>query len=83
MKKVTDLSQVDELFAEAREAGVPVLAPNFESFTELLAELTAAQTIAERFGIRRVPIMPSVTLAYPERGNVAGRGGRPRTSRRR
>ena len=75
MKKVTDLNQVDELFAEAREAGVPVLAPNFESFTELLAELTAAQAIAERFGIKRVPIMPSVTLAYPERGNVAGRGG--------
>ncbi len=75
MKKVTDVREVDELFAEAREAGVPILAPNFESFTELLAELVAAQTVAERFGIERVPLMPSVTLAYPDRGNVAGRGG--------
>lgn len=75
MKKVTDIHQVDELFAEAREAGVPVLAPNFESFAELVAEFTAAQTIAERFGIKRVPLMPSLTLSYPDRGNVAGRGG--------
>ena len=75
MKKVSDLLQVDELFAEARAAGVPILAPNFESATELLAELKAAQAIADRFGIKRVPLMPSVTLAYPDRGNVAGRGG--------
>lgn len=75
MKKVTDVHEVDELFAEAREAGVPILAPNFESFAELVAEFTAAQTIAERFGIKRVPLMPSLTLSYPDRGNVAGRGG--------
>jgi len=75
MRKVTDVHEVDELFAEMREAGVPILAPNFESFTELVAELTAAQTIAERFGIARLPLMPSVTLGYPDRGNVAGRGG--------
>ncbi len=75
MKKITDVNAVDDLFAEAREAGIPILAPNFESFTELLAEIQAAQTIADRFGIERVPIMPSVTLAYPDRGNVAGRGG--------
>lgn len=75
MKKVTDIREVDDLFAEVREAGVPILAPNYESFTELLAELAAAQTIAERFGIKRVPLMPSLTLSYPDRGNVAGRGG--------
>jgi|GEM_PF-1460056 len=75
MKKVTDIHEVDDLFAEVREAGVPVLAPNFESFTELLAEFAAAQAIAERFGIKRAPLMPSVTLSYPDRGNVAGRGG--------
>ena len=75
MKKVTDIHEVDELFAEVREAGIPILAPNFESFTELLAELVAAQTIAEKYGIKRVPLMPSVTLGYPDRGNVAGRGG--------
>lgn len=75
MRKVTDVQEVDDLFAEVREAGIPVLAPNFESFTELLAELIAAQSIADRFNLKRVPIMPSVTLAYPDRGNVAGRGG--------
>jgi fructose/tagatose bisphosphate aldolase len=75
MKKVTEVREVDDLFAEVREAGVPILAPNYESFTELLAELAAAQTIAERFGIKRVPLMPSLTLSYPDRGNVAGRGG--------
>jgi len=75
MKKVTDIREVDDLFAEVREAGVPILAPNYESFTELLAELAAAQTIADRFGIKRVPLMPSLTLSYPDRGNVAGRGG--------
>jgi hypothetical protein len=75
MKKITDVREVDDLFAEARQAGVPILAPNFENFTELMAELQAAQTISDRFGIERVPIMPSVTLAYPDRGNVAGRGG--------
>ena len=75
MKKVTDVLEIDELFAEAREAGIPILAPNFESFTELLAELVAAQAIADRYGLKRVPIMPSITLGYPDRGNVAGRGG--------
>jgi hypothetical protein len=75
MKKVTDLHEVDDLFAETREAGVPILAPNFESFTELLAEFVAAQAIADRYGLKRVPIMPSVTLGYPDRGNIAGRGG--------
>ena len=75
MKKVTDVFEVDDLFAEVREADIPILAPNFESFTELLAEFVAAQAIADRYGIKRVPLMPSVTLAYPDRGNVAGRGG--------
>lgn len=75
MRKIADIREVDDLFAEVREKGVPIFAPNYESFTELLAEFTAAQTIADRFGIKRVPLMPSLTLSYPDRGNVAGRGG--------